>query len=206
MDGIKLPKPGKVKSAALFNAMANRESRRAFGPRALTVAELGAVLWAAGGEKETHPGGRVPPSAGACYPLDVYVSIRSGGVEGISEGIYLYQPAASALKRIAEGDFSEEIADACHGQKFTAKAQAAVLLAAEFERTTYKYGSRGVRYVYMDAGHAGGNMYLAAEGLGLATCAVGALSDEALKAAFRLPKELTAVYLFPVGARTQNER
>jgi SagB-type dehydrogenase family enzyme len=203
MANILLPKPEIPKSAGLYTALLNRESRRAFENRPLSPAELSALLWAAGGAKDSHAGARVPPSAGACYPLELYVSIRREGVSGIKEGVYLYKPAAGALSLAAEGDFSKKIAAACHGQNFVAKAQAVIALAAEFERSTYRYGERGARYVFMDAGHAGQNIYLAVEGIGLATCAVGAFDDGELAAAFHLPGNLKAVYIFPVGARRE---
>jgi SagB-type dehydrogenase family enzyme len=73
------------------------------------------------------------------------------------------------------------------------------VLAAEFERTTGRYGERGVRYVFMESGHAAQNMHLEAEALGLGSVAAGAFDDEAVKKVLSLARNLEPIYMVVVG-------
>jgi SagB-type dehydrogenase family enzyme len=201
MEPIKLPDPDEPNGVSFLSILRTRESRREFGERALTPAEVSFILWSTGGAIEGLPNRKVPPSAGACYPLDVYLSVREGGVDGVEPGLYKYLPGRNALEMRKAGDLTEAIVKAALGQEFIGRAPVTVVLTLEYERSTFRYGKRGVRYAHMDAGHAGQNVYLAAESLGLATVAVGAFNDDGLKQVLGLEEELHPICLFPVGAQ-----
>ena len=68
-----------------------------------------------------------------------------------------------------------------------------------YERTTRRYGERGYRYVCMEVGYILQNIYLQDEALQLATVAVGAFDDAAVKEI--LAVEGAPLLFMPVGAR-----
>jgi len=59
-----------------------------------------------------------------------------------------------------------------------ADARINIVIAAVYERTTDRYGERGVQYVHMEAGHAAQNLYLEATALNLGMVSIGAFNDE----------------------------
>lgn len=118
-------------------------------------------------------------------------------VENLPPGLYHYNGEEHTLELIRKGDLREELAEACLGQRCVATAPVNIVIVAHFERTTSRYGERGIRYVYMDTGHMGQNIYLQATALGLGTVAVGAFYDEKVKEV--LGVEGHPVYVFPVG-------
>jgi SagB-type dehydrogenase family enzyme len=99
----------------------------------------------------------------------------------------------------AEGDRREPLARAALGQDFVAKAPVSIAVAATYERTTARYGGRGQRYVHIEVGHVGQNVYLQAEALGLGTVAVGAFEDAAVSRVLELPSAMLPLYIMPVG-------
>lgn len=137
------------------------------------------------------------PSAGALYPLELY--IVAGNVSGIAPGIYHYRPQAHTLTPMRPGDRRAEFSAAALHQSAIAKAPAALLFTAVFARTTGKYEERGVRYVYMDLGHAAENVYLQAVALNLGTVVIGAFDDAAVRQAISLPVGEMPLSIMPVG-------
>lgn len=176
-----------------------RLSRRQYGPGALSLAEVGSLLWAAGGVGVDGVSGasRTAPSAGATYPLDIY--LVAGEVEGLQPGVYRYDHLDHSLVLNAAGDRRKELTAAALGQDYLARAPAAIVLVAYYGRTTGRYGERGIRYVYMDVGYASGNIHLQVEALNLATVAVGAFDDATVKTI--LETEGAPLLLMPLGRR-----
>jgi len=195
---IKLPEPMLKGSVSVEEAISKRRSIREYKDEPLRLEELSQLLWAAQGI--TSPKGfRSTPSAGATYPLEIYVSVREKGVIGLSAGIYHYNPFEHSLVIIKEGDHSLEIYRASLNQEWVKEAPICIIIAADFSRTTSRYGARGERYVYMEAGHVGQNIYLQATALDLGTVAVGAFYDDQLKSIIGC--EEAPIYLFPVGRK-----
>lgn len=194
---IKLPKPLYKGGLSLEEAIYKRVSRRRFIPRKLTQEQLSQLLWVTQGMISGHS--RSVPSAGATYPLEIFVVIGDNSVEGISGGIYWYRYNEHLLEIHKKGDLRMELCHACWGQDFISTAPINIVITAEYERTTTRYGKRGYQYVYMEVGHAGQNIYLEAEALGLGTVAIGAFSDEDVSEALGLPKRLAPLYIMPVG-------
>ncbi len=195
-DKIRLPKPKLESGMALERALHERRSVRDLKREALTLDEVAQLLWAAQGV--THDDGlRTTPSAGALYPLELYVVV--GNVKNLSAGAYRYLPREHALTKVTEGDLRRELSRAALSQDFLEDAPATIVISAEYERTTEKYHERGRRYVHFEAGHASQNIYLQAASLGLGTVAVGAFDDAAVKQLLNADEE--PLYLMPVGKK-----
>lgn len=181
---------------SLEQAFVARHSLREFSPRALTIGEVGQLLWAGQGQL-FGDGRRTAPSAGARYPLSLL--LIAGAVEGIDPGIYRYQSGSHRVVRLHAGDVRAALAAAALGQDWIAGAPVVVAIAATEQRTTQKYGSRGVRYVHMEAGHVAQNMLLQATALGLGGTPVGAFDDDAVAKLLRLNRDEQPLYLLPLG-------
>jgi SagB-type dehydrogenase family enzyme len=201
-EPLPLPAPDRTGDVSVEAALANRRSRREYDDRALTRRELGQLLWAAQGVTERVSGHRAAPSAGARYPLEVFVVVGTPGVEGLDRGVYRYRPARHELSLGQTGDVQSALRAAAVDQAFVEAAAVDIVVCAVDARTTARYGRRGERrYVPMEAGHAGQNLYLQAEALGLATVAVGAFDDDRVRELVGAPAEHRSLYVFPVGAR-----
>lgn len=193
-EEIKLPVAQLTGNVSLEEVLSARRSVRDYKDSALSLQEVAQLLWAAQGITADW-GGRTAPSAGATYPLEVYVVV--GKVEGLKPGVYHYIPSSHSLRNVLEGDLREQLSSSALGQRCVAEAPVTVVVAAIFGRTTGRYGERGIRYVHMEVGHVGQNICLQAETLGLATVMVGAFRDEVVKSLLKLKEE--PLYLIPVG-------
>jgi len=180
----------------LSSLLARRHSQRDYSTTPLTLAELAALLWAAQGMTQ-RDAQRTAPSAGALYPLELYCLV--GAVTGLEAGVYHYRPVPHALVLRQSGDRRVELADAALDQDWIAVAPLVLAFAAVFQRTTRKYGERGVRYVHIEVGHAAQNVCLMATSLGLGSVTVGAFDDAAVQAVLQLPESEAPLYLLPVG-------
>ena len=197
MSGIvDLPPPAADSGVSVEKALAERRSVRAYAPGALTLAELGQLLWAAQGM--TAPSGlRAAPSAGALYPLELRVVV--GEVAGLETGVYRYLPGVHRLGRSDPRDLRPDLAAAAHQQAWVSDNAALVVISAQYGRTTGKYGPRGVRYAQLEAGHAAENLFLQATALGIATVVVGAFDDAAVTRLLRLEPGEEPLVLMPLG-------
>ena len=175
--------------------------RRQFSDAPLTTGQLGQLLWSAQGVTGQQGRWRAAPSAGATYPMEVFVAVGSKTVGDLDAGVYRYLPSEHALERVGEADVRRQTAEAAWGQDFLAAAPLDILLAADYRRTAGRYGDRARRYVHMEAGHVSQNIYLQAEALGLGTVAVGAFDDRSVAQVFELPENIAPLYLMPVGRR-----
>ena len=193
---ISLPEPGRTDGLPLNAALEARRSIRDFDEVALTLEEIGQLLWAAQGITDPR-GFRTAPSAGALFPLEVY--LVAGNVEDLAAGVYHYDPSAHALTPIVEGDVRSALAAASLGQSSVADGAAVFVLAAEYERTTRRYGGRGEIYVHIEVGHAGQNIYLQAASLELGTVAIGAFEPDRINELLGLPEAFVPLYVMPVG-------
>ncbi len=174
-----------------------RRSIRDFQDLPLSLEHISQLLWAGQGITEGFK--RAAPSAGATYPLTLYVAVGDNGVAGLSSGIYEYIPMTHSLAVVKEGDLRQRIAAACLNQLFIQEAPVTIVIAADYKKTTSRYGERGKRYVHMEAGHVGENIYLQAVALELGTVVVGAFLDIDLKQVLDLPETKVPLYVMPVG-------
>jgi SagB-type dehydrogenase family enzyme len=194
---VDLPEPRRDGDVPVERALAMRRSVRQYADTPLSLAALAQLAWSAQGITDSA-GHRTSPSAGALYPLELYVV--AGDVPGLEAGIYRYVPAGHRLVRHADGDARDAVARAALQQSWLADAPAILVLAGVTERTAGKYGSRAPRFVHIEVGHAAQNVYLQAEALGLGTCIVGGFDDRQLKRVLALPEAEAPLALLPVGA------
>ena len=193
---IKLSKPVFDSAVSIERALAGRRSVRDYAALPLTLEALSQILWSAQGLSGPR-GLRTAPSAGALYPLEIYVA--SGDVTDLALGLYKYACAGHLLVRTSKEDKREELFNAALRQGSVKRAPVVLIMCAVYERMTAKYGRRGIRYTDMEAGHASQNVYLQAESLGLAALAIGAFDDSRIKKIVNLTPEETPLYLMPVG-------
>jgi SagB-type dehydrogenase family enzyme len=188
---VQLPAPEQNGKMSVEEALARRRSVREFRRESLTERELSQLLWAAQGI--THPDGlRTAPSAGALYPLEIYVATSSG--------FYHYQPRPHRLIQFSDRDPRALLRHAALDQEAISQAPTVFVIAAVYERTSRKYGAaRTPRYVHMEVGHAAENLLLEAVALGLGGVTIGAFDDNAVRNALALPADCRPLYLVPVG-------
>ena len=196
---IELPAPTQKGGMSLAEAIAKRRSIRDFAPGVISQSQLSEILWAAQGITDSPWRSRTVPSAGATYPLEVFAVCGDNGVEAIGDGIYHYNIDSHSLTCHCQGDVRLELAKAALDQEFIYQAPVDIVICALYERTARRYGARGERYVHIEVGHAGQNIYLQATALGLATVAIGAFYDEPVREALRLDKQYKPLYIMPVG-------
>ena len=196
---IALPPPRDEGALPVETALARRRSVRAFAARPLALDQLGQILWAAQGITGSRWPMRTAPSAGALYPLEVYVI--AGQMGALADGIYRYRPQSHDLASVKTGDHRDALARAALGQGWMAAAPVMLAITGVVARMSAKYGRRAERYMFMEAGHAAQNIYLQAQADGLGTTAVGAFRDKAVQALLRLPGDEVPLYLMPVGVR-----
>jgi SagB-type dehydrogenase family enzyme len=201
-----LPAPRLDGPVSVEAALQNRRSIREYVAKPLTLADVSQLLWAGYGITKPMPkapafvrgGFRTAPSAGARYPLDLY--LVAFNVEGLPAGVYWYKSETHELVRTIEGDTRKELSAAAFDQMMFKTAAAAIVYSAVYERNTSKYGQRGRdRYVCMDLGHSAENVYLEAYTLKIGTCAVGAFSDLGLKKAVGMTRAEEPLYIMPLG-------
>jgi SagB-type dehydrogenase family enzyme len=189
---VTLPKPNLDGSMSLEQSIASRRSWRDFRSQPLTLEQIGQLAWAAHGQ-DAKSKYRTVPSAGATYPLELFVVNE--------QGLFHYLLDKHALEKLAGQDLRSALATAAWGQEFIEAAPLTLVFAAEFDRTTRRYGKRGIRYVYMEAGHAVQNVHLQAEVLGLGSVAVGAFDDASVSKVLSLPINFEPVYMVVIGYR-----
>jgi SagB-type dehydrogenase family enzyme len=194
-----LPTPRNDGAISLEKALQRRRSVREFVPEPLELWQISQLAWAAQGV--TGPDlYRTAPSAGALYPLGLYVV--SGNVNGLPPGVYKYDVREHGLSLCLQGDKRRELSEAALSQSSIIEASALFAVSAVYKRTTAKYGERGIRYVHMEAGHAAQNLLLQAAALGLGSVLVGAFSDERVSQILRLNEFESPLYLIPMGKTT----
>jgi SagB-type dehydrogenase family enzyme len=195
---IRLPTPRTAGDMSVEQALAARRSIREYQNAPLLLSEVGQLLWAAQGITDSS-GLRTAPSAGATYPLEVF--LVAGEVEGLSSGVYRYSPQGHELVPISQADQRSALTTAALGQASVRRAPVNLVFAAVYERTSRRYGERAPRYVHMEVGHAAQNVYLQAEALGLGTVVIGAFSDADVKRILSMRPDEEPLYIMPVGWR-----
>lgn len=195
---VALPKPRTTGNVSLEQALHQRRSLRSYSRAALPLEEAAQLLWAAQGVT-ARSGYRTAPSAGALYPLETFLC--AGRVDGLPAGVYRYRPDRHDLVPVAAGDRRTELAAAALAQSWVREAPIVIALAAVYQRVTGRYMQRGVRYAWMEAGHAAQNVLLQAAALGLGGVPVGAFDDRAVARVLRMAPEEEPLYLIPVGRR-----
>ncbi len=193
---IKLPEPRRQGAMSLEAALWARQSVRALTRDSIALADIGQLLWAAQGVNRPN-GHRTAPSAGATYPLEVY--LVAARVRDLPAGVYRYRSAGHVLDRVATGDRLGDLTTTATRQTWIADAAAVLVFAADYDRTTPRYRERADRYVPMEVGFAAQNVYLEAAALGLGTTFAGSFQDSALARVVSLPDAQRPLGIMPIG-------
>ena len=195
-DTINLPAPRLDSDYSIERAIEHRRSIRNYNDESLLLSEASQLLWSAQGLTDDE-GLRAAPSAGALYPLELY--LVAGNVQDLKPGIYRYLPEAHQLHRIKYGDMRNDLAVAAYQQHWMAGSAAILVFAAIAEMTTGKYGERGIRYIHIEVGHSAQNVFLQAQSLGLAAAVIGAFDDDEAGRILDLRAGEQVLYMMPVG-------
>lgn len=204
---VELPNPRLKGNVSLEETILRRRAVRRYSKKPLLLSQLSQILWSAQGITGTK-GFRAAPSAGATYPLEIYVVIGEQCIvageakqdfQEVQAGIYHYEPNAHSLSLHTSGDLRPYLARAALDEDFIAKAPVDIVICALYHRTSYRYGKRGERYVHMEVGHVGENIHLQAVALGLSTVEVGAFNDEAVTKVLGVNQQFKPLYIMPVG-------
>jgi SagB-type dehydrogenase family enzyme len=196
MSVIVLPEPRLEGGPSLESVLDRRRSTREYSEGSLSLEEVSQLLWAAQGITDAD-GGRTAPSAGALYPLEIY--LVAGNVASLDAGVYHYRPSDHTIVKRSKGDNRKDLAKVALRQECVRDGAVVLVFAAVYARTKQKYGERGNRYVHIEVGHAAQNACLQATALGLGAATVGAFDDDAVRKALDLPSGEKVLYLLPVG-------
>ena len=188
---IDLPQPKIISKTSLEESIYRRRSERTFLKKDISDQQLSQILWAAQGITDTSFGFRTAPSAGALYPLHIYVVKK--------DGVFRYIPDGHKLLQLASGDKRPSIVRASLGQSAIKEAPVSLIISANFAITQAKYGPRAFRYVCMEIGHVAENIHLQAVALGLGSVPLGAFWDDVVKSTLELPENQDPLYIIPIG-------
>jgi SagB-type dehydrogenase family enzyme len=197
----KLPKPD-YRGMLFEEAITKRRSVRNYTSDPVSLPQLSQLLFAAQGVTGKIYGVplRTAPSAGALYPFEIYLIVNN--VQGLAPGIYHYAFQEHALELLKSGDFRKQITRAGLKQEMLGNSDVTFALSAVFNRTRHKYGERGFRYIYMEAGHISQNISLQAVSLGLGSVGVGAFLDQEMNELVGVDgKHEAVIYLHAVGTQ-----
>ena len=189
---IRLSKPNEKGSVSIEEALLKRRSVRDYNKSSLSLEEVSQCLWAGTGKNLYR---RTAPSAGATYPLEIYLVV--GEVEGLEPGVYRYSISKHHLERVTDGDVRRGLSRAALEQGMIERAPISVIITADYHRTTGHYDQRGIRYVHMEVGHVGQNISLQALALNMGTVMIGAFDDQQVKEILGIEEE--PLYIIPVG-------
>ncbi len=188
---IRLPKPQTNGSFSLEQALANRRSVREFTDEPLTISQIGQLCWAAQGITEPNKAFRTAPSAGAVYPIQLYVLLP--------EGLYVYLPEKHELSLVIGKDLRYSVFNSSFNQRVVQKAPCTFMITGNSKKVEAKYRNRGEKFTYIETGHIAQNIHLQAVTLGLGSVSIGIMDAKTIAQVCKLPENLDVLYLVPVG-------
>lgn len=185
-SAVTLPSPVDL-PMALSTAIASRRSTRAFVGEHLRLSELGTLAWAGSGVTGrvqgqgvgAHVATRATSSGGALYPVDVWLGALK--VEGAPRGIYRYVPLQHELKVVGDASRLDRLLSSMAVSDdaiMCSHAAALVLLVARPWRSMRKYGPRGMRHVFLEAGAIAAHLNLVAAALGVGSVDCSSVYDD----------------------------
>ena len=185
---MKLPEPRRKGGCSVEEALEKRRSERRFTPQVLSWEQISQLLWAGQGAVGKY---RTAPSAGALYPLEIYLVTK--------EGVYHYKPEKHEVEQTFKGDVRPQLSQAALNEESIEEAPINIIVAAVYQRTERRYRERAARYVHFEVGHVAQNIHLQAVALGLGSFPIGAFYDEQVQKVLSLPKNEQPLYIVPVG-------
>jgi len=202
---VKLPAPNLRGTLSVEEAIKRRRTVRGFSDTSLTLVQLSQLLWAAQGiTDDAHRFKRAAPSAGATYPIEIYLACGGKSVKELKAGVWRYSASEHSISRVKPEDQRAALAKRSLHQMWAAEAPVTFVIVCEYSRTTGKYRERGVKYVHYEAGNVSQNIFLECEALGLSAGIIGAFRDDEISAALGLPKGFEPLLSMPVGYKKSN--
>lgn len=192
---MQLPQPQTNSRISLEQAIENRRSVRQFTDEPLTISQLGQLCWAAQGITEPNKGMRTAPSAGAIYPIALYVLLP--------DGLYVYVPEKHELSKLISGNLRKSVSNASFNQRFIENAPCTFILAGSIKKVESRYRSRGAKFTYIEAGHIAQNIQLQATVIGLGSVPIGVIDEKTIAQICKMPQGLEVLYVMPVGNPTE---
>ncbi len=201
---VMLPLPKELTKISIEKAILLRRSIRDYKKEPIPIEKLSMILWSAQGITNPQLRFRAAPSAGATYPLEIYLVVGNNGLvlsnnSYLPAGIYKYNVLRHSIILLKRGDHREDLAKEALNQKWVRKAPISIVICGVYERTTSRYGERGIRYVHIEVGHVGQNIYLMSTALGLGTVAVGAFHDNGVARVISAEPNEHPLYIMPIG-------
>lgn len=198
---VNLPTVQISSNVSVEEAIQNRRSVRRYTTDPLSLQDVSQLLWAAQGITDEKTKFRTVPSAGHTYSLEIYVLVGKSSVNGLNEGVYHYNPFNNTLEQILAGDARSELSQAANGQPWVKEAPINIIITGNYQKmiNSYKDERLSTRFVDMEAGHAGQNIYLEAEARNLATVALGSFNDDQVHQVLNLPNNERILYIYPAG-------
>lgn len=199
-----LPPATVTSNMSVDQAIRSRRSVRTYSTTSLTLQDVSQLLWASQGITDTDRNYRTAPSAGHVFPMEMYLVTGNNSVQGLGAGIYHYNPFNHTLEKIAEGDLRYNLSQAAHQQKWVETAPISMVITGNYQKMKEKYPDERIstRFVDIEAGHIGENIYLEAVAHGMGTVAIGSFYDDQMINLLKLPSTETPIYIYPVGYPT----
>ncbi|MCP4663202.1 MAG: SagB/ThcOx family dehydrogenase [bacterium] len=198
-------------STTLGEALAQRLSCRQFGGPRLGTDDVSGLLRASYGVKDQVRlqgmvfSERPVPSGGACFPIELYLLVRQ--VEGIGPGVYHYGARRHRLEQLRGPLPWNLLAGLFMDQPYLLRADMIIVLTAVVHRTLLRYGDRGFRFIWIEAGHVAQNLNLVGAAMGLGTLDLGGFFDDPLAALLGLdPEAEIPLYGVAVGRPSTGDR
>lgn len=199
---VRLPAAPAPAGPPIEDVIARRRSVREYGERPVAFEELSRLLQHTIGitdRRDPVYHFRSVPSSGALYPVELYLAVFN--VAGLEPGIYHYRIEEHALELLRPGDFRREVFEIAVAQEMVLRSAFVVVLTGIFARVQWKYVDRSYRYILLEGGHVGQNIYLEATALGLGACGIGAFLDDRINALVGVDgNDEATIYLLSVGA------
>jgi len=201
---FELPPATVTSNMSVDQAIKSRRSVRTYSTTSLTLQDVSQLLWASQGITDSERNYRTAPSAGHVFPMEIYLVTGNNSVQGLGAGIYHYNPFNNTLEKIAEGDQRYNLSQAAHQQKWVETAPISLVITGNYQKMKEKYPDERIstRFVDIEAGHIGENIYLEAVAHGMGTVAIGSFYDDQMINLLKLPSTETPIYIYPVGYPT----
>jgi len=197
MDTISLPQPQLTGEISIEETLSKRRSVREYTDSPLSISEVAQLAWAAQGVNDERSGFRTAPSAGATFPIEIYLFVTD--IEDVSNGVYRYNYDTHTLEKKIDGDKRRALYDVTLRQPSIADAPVVMVITGVVERTAQRYGDRALRYVYMEAGHVAQNVYLQGVALDIGTVVIGAFDDAGVSDVLQLQDGEHPLYIMSLG-------
>ena len=208
---IPLAYPPFEKGRDLVDVLEARRSWRRWPTTPISREAFSSLLWLSmrdrGISQEEIAGeyvSRPYPSGGAAYSLEVYLIVAPEAIDSIPAGLYKYLPEMHGLETIsADGAVCLPFLEAAAVSANTVMPPVLLVITSRFARQSASYGSLAYSLVLKEVGCLFQTLYLVAEYLGLAPCALGGGSPTELFASLCNTSEFAepVVGEFMIGPR-----